>query len=103
MIDAVHHLVELLEGARPVPFMRNRVRVDRRDAIDLIDAIVKANPYETLVGPNEDNAELAGAVEEVRRALARAYPIPLTDQVRLLPERTQELARALREAARLDS
>lgn len=85
-----------------MPFMRDRVRVDRRDAIDLIDAIVKANPYETRAGPNADNTDLLGVVEEVRRALAGAYPIPLTDQVRLPPETTQQLARSLREAARLD-
>jgi hypothetical protein len=89
-VAAIARLAELLEGARPMPLMRNRVRVDKQDADALIDSIVAG-------GGNQ--AGLVASAGEVRRALKAAPLVPFTNQVRLSSEMAHELARALRSAA----
>jgi hypothetical protein len=92
--DKVRELAALLERARPMPLMRNRVRVDKRDAEALIIAI-----QQTLSGGPED--AMTAAADGIRDALRRASPVPLTDQVRIVPTEARALAHALLVAAEL--
>jgi hypothetical protein len=95
--DQVRRLAALLEDARPMPFMRNRVRVDKQDAEALIDAIEQAPRR-----GDQDDAVIAAA-ENVRVALRASYPVPFTYEVRIAPTEAQALARGLLSAARLGS
>ena len=80
-----------------MPLTRNRVRVDKRDAEALIDAIQQADH-----GDDPDDA-VSAAAENVRVALRASYPVPLTYQVRIAPTEARALACALLSAAGLDS
>jgi hypothetical protein len=98
--EAAGRLAELLERARPMPLMRGRVRVDKREVYRLVDAIVASVP-----GPLTDRSFDSGAgsdvlavAEDVREALRHAYPVPLTDEIRLPAQYAAELARRLRSA-----
>lgn len=92
--DHIRHLAALLEQARPMPLMPNRVRVDRQDAEALIDAIQQAH-----AGNRGD--PVTAATEEIRVVLRDSFPVPLTNQVRIEPAQARALAQALRSAARL--
>jgi hypothetical protein len=92
--DDIQRLAALLEQARPMPLMRNRVRVDRKDAEALIDAIQQAH------AGNRGEAVTA-ATTKIRVALGDSFPVPLTDQVRIDRAQALALAQALRSAAGL--
>lgn len=78
-----------------MPLMRNRVRVDRADATALVAIILKP-PHDDC--SQETDTELIAAALRVREVLERAYPVPLTDQVRLDPGLVRELSDRLRAA-----
>jgi hypothetical protein len=68
-----------------MPLMRNRVRVDRRDAEALIDAIQHAHA-------SDQAGAVTVATENIRVALRDSFPVPLTDQVRVDPAHALALA-----------
>ena len=90
----VRQLAALLEQARPIPLMRKRVRVDRRDVETLIDAIQQRRS-------SDPEDAMTAATNNVRDALQQAFPVPLTDQVRIAATEARALAHALLAAARL--
>ena len=84
-----------------MPLLRGRVRVDKRDVYSLIDTVLdrahggrEGHQSKSVLSP-----DLLAAVESVRESIRNAYPVPLTDQVRLPISKTSELARALRAVA----
>ena len=87
-------LAELLENAPRVPLLRNRVRVDKVQALQLVDAI--ADEAGSPADASSATSDLLATVASVRDAVRTAYPIPLTDQVRLPAERATGLAAELR-------
>jgi hypothetical protein len=97
---AVKQLAELFEHARPIPLMRERVRIDKRDADDLaaaIDGEVRdAVDRGTL--DKEAGYNVLSATTQMREVLRNAYPVPLTDQVRIPRSQAADLGRALRAA-----
>jgi hypothetical protein len=92
---AAEQLVRILDGACPMPLMRNRVRVDKVDAVALLEIVL--TPGRDDQG-QENNDDLIAAALRVRDVLRAAYPVPLTDQVRLSLGLVRELADALRAA-----
>jgi hypothetical protein len=96
-------LADLLENARPVPLLRDRVRVDRREVYRLVETVNESMRSEVADHQLDKAAayDLMQATNDLREAVTTAYPVPLTDQVRLPRGRAIELAWALRAAARL--
>jgi hypothetical protein len=92
--DKIRELAALLEQARPMPLMRNRVRIGNREAEALIAAI-----QQTRSGGSED--AVPASTDSIRDALHQAFPVPLTDQVRIAPTEARALAHALLVAAGL--
>jgi hypothetical protein len=92
---AAEQLVRLLDGARPMPLMRNRVRVDKADASALLEIILTPGREDHS---QEGDADLIAAALRVREVIRDAYPVPLTDQVRLSTGLVGELTDALRAA-----
>jgi hypothetical protein len=88
--EATAELIRLLDEARPMPLMRDRVRVDREDAEARIELIIR--------GPADETDPLTNAAVAVSDALKKAPPVPLTYQVRIAPHHAQQLAAALRSA-----
>jgi hypothetical protein len=80
--------------------MRNRVRVDKADADALLSIILTPGRGDGIGVPN---AGLDTAAVRLRAALQDAYPVPLTDQVRLPQALVRELIDALRAAADEDT
>jgi hypothetical protein len=89
-------LMDLLESARPLPILRQQVRVDKDGVYDLVAAMRDAAPY----GLPRRTAlhSLLEAAEAVEDAARNAMPVPLTDDVRLPQARVDELLRGLRAA-----
>jgi hypothetical protein len=92
--DPIARLIALLENAPRVPLLRDRVRVDKVEVLKLVDSIAHATGTSDIGGTATPG--VLAAVESVRDAIRRAYPIPLTDQVRLPVERAAALAANLR-------
>lgn len=93
---AAEQLARLLDRARPMRLMRNRVRVDKADAAALVEIIPK--PGHDDDRSQDRNADLTAAAVRVREVLDSAYPVPLTDHVRLDPGLVLELTDLLRKA-----
>ncbi len=93
-------LADLLDNARPVPLLRDRIRVGRREVDRRLDQLVSAVRAEVADHTLDKTAgfDLLQAAEDVREARIHAYPIPLTDQVRLPRARAAEMAASLRAA-----
>ena len=93
-------LADLLDNARPVPLLRDRIRVGRREVDRRLDQLVSAVRAEVADHSLDKTAgfDLLQAAEDVRDARIHAYPIPLTDQVRLPRARAAEMAASLRAA-----
>jgi hypothetical protein len=79
-----------------MPLMRNRVRVDKSDADALLAVVLTPHHGD---GVRVANADLDTAATRLHAALQDAYPVPLTDQVRLPRALVRELVDALRAAA----
>ena len=94
-------LADLLDDARRVPLLRDRVRVDRRELDRRLDQLITAVRAEVADHRLDKTAgfDLLQAAEDVRDARMHAYPIPLTDEVRLPRARAAEMAAALRAAS----
>ena len=83
--------------------MPARVRVDKRDACSLVEQIGERLRSE-VASDRVDKAagfDLLAAADDVRLAIDKAYPVPLTEQVRLSRPQASDLANALRASARL--
>jgi hypothetical protein len=96
-------LANLLDAAHPLPLVRDRVRVDRREIDHRVRRLTKAVEVE-VAGFGLDTtvaSDLTRAAAGVRDAISDANPIPLTDQVRLPRARAAAAAAALRTAAAL--
>jgi hypothetical protein len=95
-------LANLLDAARPVPLLRDRVRLGRREVDDRIDQLAKAVRVEVSDHGLDETVgfDLLRAADDLRYAARRAHPIPLSGQVRLPRERASQVATALRDAAR---
>jgi hypothetical protein len=96
-------LVELFENAPAMPLMGGRVRIDKLRVYRSVDALREALERDQADG-RVDQAkgfDILMAADSLRDAVVNAYPVPLTDQVRLGAEQAAELARALRTAAGL--
>ena len=93
-------LADLLDNARPVPLLRDRIRVGRREVDRRLDQLVSAVRAEVADHSLDKTAgfDLLQAAEDVREARIHAYPIPLTDQVRRPRARAAEMAASLRAA-----
>src|SRR4051812_7710399 len=90
-------LVELFEQARPLPLMRELVRIDKRDADDLaaaIEAGVRDAVDRGTLG-KEAGYTVLSVTAQIREVLRNAPPVPLTDQVRVSRSRAHDLVRAL--------
>jgi hypothetical protein len=96
-------LANLLDSARPVPLLRDRVRVDKSEIVRRTDRLTKAVRVEVADHGLDEavGVDLLQAADDLRYAASHAYLIPLTDQVRLPRARASEVATALRAAARL--
>jgi hypothetical protein len=96
-----NELADLLDGAPPVPLLRDRVRVDRREIDRQLERLAEAVRSEVADHRLDKVAgyDLLQAGEAVRCARRNAYPIPLTDQVRLPGSGAAEMATALRAAS----
>jgi hypothetical protein len=96
-------LANLLDTARPVPLLRDCVRVDRHEIDDRIDRLTRAVRVEIADhGLDEEvGSDIVHAADDLRYATSHAYPVPLTDQIRLPRARASSVARALRAAASL--
>jgi hypothetical protein len=94
-------LATLLDRARPVPLLRDCVRVERREINARIARLTRAVGVEVADHGLDPavGSDLVQAAERLRLAAGHAHPIPLTDQVRLPLSRASELASALRSAA----
>jgi len=94
-------LATLLDRARPVPLLGDRVRVDRREIDRRVARLTKAVEVEVADHGLDRavGADLVNAADDLRSAASHAHPIPLTDQVRLPRSRASELAGALRAVA----
>jgi hypothetical protein len=94
-------LADLLDNARPVPLLRDRVRVDRREIDRRLDELVNAVRAEVADHSLDKTAgfDLLQTAADVRDARMHAYPIPLTDQIRLPRARAAEMAASLRAAS----
>jgi hypothetical protein len=84
--DPADALARLLEDAAPMRFPAGWVRLDKRAAYRLCDDI----------GTGRRPAAMAEVAAEIREVIRDAYPIPLTDQVRLSAGQAAALALALR-------
>jgi hypothetical protein len=96
-------LANLLDTARPVPLLRDCVRVDKHEIDDRLDRLARAVQVE-IADHGLDEAvasDIVRAADDLRYAATHAYPIPLTDQIRLPRARASNAARALRAAATL--
>ncbi|MEA2217384.1 MAG: hypothetical protein QOJ35_10 [Solirubrobacteraceae bacterium] len=83
-----------------MPFMRGRVRVDKRDADDLaaaLDVKVRNAVDHGRLG-TDAGYHVLSVTTQMREDLRNAYPVPLTDQVRVQRSRAIDLAQALRAA-----
>jgi hypothetical protein len=93
-------LADLLERAPAMPLMRERVRVDKRDAYDLatvLGAEVRDAVDNGRLG--KDAAyDVLSLTMQMQEELRNAHPVPLTDQVRVPRSRASDLAQALRVA-----
>ncbi|MEA2371803.1 MAG: hypothetical protein QOH12_2197 [Solirubrobacteraceae bacterium] len=71
-------LADLLDNARPVPLLRDRIRVDRREIDRRLDQLVNAVRAEVADHSLDKTAgfDLLQAAEDVRNARIHAYPIP---------------------------
>jgi hypothetical protein len=96
-------LANLLDHARPVPLLRDRVRVDKHDILMRVNRLATAVQVEVANHGLERTvgSGLVVAADNLRDEARHAYPIPLTDQVRLPRARAAELASALRSAAQV--
>ncbi|MHB8691912.1 MAG: hypothetical protein ACYDHH_11750 [Solirubrobacteraceae bacterium] len=96
-------LVELFENAPAMPLMHGRVRIDKLRVYRSVDALREALERDQADGRVEKakGFDILMAADRLRDAVANAYPVPLTDQVRLRAQQAAELARALRIAAGL--
>jgi hypothetical protein len=85
-----------------VPLLRDRVRVDRREIDRQLERLAEAVRSEVADHRLDKVAgyDLLQAGEAVRCARWNAYPILLTDQVRLPGSGAAEMATALRAASR---
>jgi hypothetical protein len=97
--DLASQLLSLLDNAPSVAHFRSQIRVDKREVYRLVDAIRRALERES--GPDSHRFNLLIAAEHVREPVYNAYPVPLTDQVRLHKAKAAELASAVRTAATL--
>src|SRR3954447_8725366 len=98
---ALNQLAELFDHARPMPLMRDRVRIDKRDTDALaaaIDGEIR-DAVERGTLSREAGYNVLSVTTRVRKDLRNAYPVPLTDQVRISRSQAAELGRALRAAA----
>ena len=68
------------------------LRVDRTTVIRLVERIENAAGRERQANGDD----VLQAAEELRNAVGRAYPIPLTNQVRLPRGRAAQIAATLR-------
>jgi hypothetical protein len=91
--ELVKRLAALFENARRVPLLRDRVRVDKHDALKLIDALSQRSQQELTTTPA--STDLTTVLSELREMLKRAYPIPFTEQVRIPTERANAAAASL--------
>lgn len=96
-------LADLLDTARPVPILRDCVRVDRHEIEQRIERLTRAVHVEVADHGLDEavGSDLVRAADELRYAASHAYPIPLTDQIRLPRARASVVARALRAATAL--
>jgi hypothetical protein len=101
--DVARELVDLLEGAKPVPLLRAQIRIDKREVYRLVEVLRKTLTDEQANRSVDDRTafELLTAAEGLREAAYNAYPVPLTDQVRLHRDRAANFSAAIRKAARL--
>jgi hypothetical protein len=78
------------------------VRVDKYEVYRLVEAIRESLRSEAdAPGVEKANAfDVLMVADEVHEAIMHAYPVPLTDQVRLPRQRAAELAIAFRAARR---
>jgi hypothetical protein len=90
-------LADLLDEARAIPFMPNRVRVDRVKLCRLVDQIDEGFGNHVLDRTRESRGEnVLQAANDLRKAIKHARTIPFTDQIRLPRELTAQLAKSLR-------
>jgi hypothetical protein len=82
-------LVELLENAPRMPWVRSQMRVGSIQVYELV-AELRSSEHEA--------GAVLPAAEAVEEAVRNAMPVPLTDEVRLSQERLAELVVALRAA-----
>jgi hypothetical protein len=90
-------LADLLEHAPAMPFVRERVRVGRRDADDLA-TVLDAEVRDAVDGGRLDKDagyDVLSVTTRMREDLGNAHPVPLTDQVRVARSGAIDLARAL--------
>ena len=92
-------LAGILERARPMPLMPNRVCLDRIDVQRIVGNMRSESelPGSGRVEPAADGG-LLRAAQAVEKAVRRGHQVPFTDQVRLSRKRVTELAAALRAA-----
>jgi hypothetical protein len=98
----ITRLARVFETARPVPLMRQQIRVDRAEVMKLADSIACPSSAWTGRQPSgsDTSAVTAAAVDAVRDAVQRAHRIPFTDQVRLP---AHEAAALLADLRRVDT
>ena len=95
---AAGQLVHLLEDATQAPLEPDRVWVDRRAALGLLDTILEVRESPTCGRLEPPRGPLASAAEQIRFVLGDASPVPFTHRVGLATDLAAELARGLRAA-----
>lgn len=97
----LHELRALASSAQPVPLSGGEVRLDKTQLYAIADALRNAFLDSSAPQPQPRREEPLGllhAIDRLDDMVHNAKPMPMTDQVRLKPERLNEAINAIRTA-----